>query len=104
MSVGMGSGLDDLVRRQQAEIERLRAEVARYELLKRAVNESGDCLPTCDSAAHDKRCPNVNMHVALEDQQHEIERLRGLLREARPCVGEGELADRIDAELAEPQA
>ena len=63
------------------EIEALRSRLAEYELLKRAVNESGDCLPTCDANAHDDHCPNVNMHVVLQDQQRKVERLRSRLAE-----------------------
>lgn len=55
------------------EFERLRSD---YDLLKRAVNESGDCLPACDADGHAEQCPNVNIHVVLQDQQREVEYLR----------------------------
>lgn len=46
-------------------------------LLRNAINESGDCLPGCDSYGHEEACPNINMLTVLRDQQKEIERLRG---------------------------
>ena len=67
--------------RLHEESESLRSRLADYELLKRAVNETGDCLPDCDSYAHNEQCPNVNNHVVLQDKQREIESLRSRLAE-----------------------
>ena len=71
-----------------AENATLRSRLADYELLKRAVNETGDCLPDCDSYAHNEQCPNVNNHVVLQDKQREIESLRSRLAEAEKANGE----------------
>lgn len=86
----------------EGRVEDLRSRLADYELLKRAVNETGDCLPDCDSYAHNEQCPNVNNHVVLQDKQREIESLRSRLDELREaagkvtcatCDGEGKLDD-----------
>jgi hypothetical protein len=90
--------------------------LADYETLKRAINESGDCLPTCDSYAHDDHCPNVNMHVVLQDQQREVESLRSRLAKLQGgeacCVTHGEGAcqltcakcnDELRSQLAEAE-
>ena len=52
---------------------------------------------------NDRQREDIALASRIEfDRYHwkkECERLRGLLREARPCVGEGELAARMDAAM-----
>lgn len=72
-----------------AAYDALRSRLADYELLKRAVNETGDCLPDCDSYAHNEQCPNVNNHVVLQDKQREIESLRARLAEDEVLIAKG---------------
>lgn len=56
----------------------------RYDLLKRAVDESEDeCSPNCDRYGHADDCRCVNPAAWLEDQQAEIERLRHELEKER---------------------
>lgn len=72
-----------------AERDALRAEVANYEVLKRAVNEStNECSTQCDEHGHAGDCPANNSARWLEDQQREIESLRAelaALKEKLPC-------------------
>lgn len=66
----------------RAEVERLTRELVDYDLLKRAVNEStNECGPDCDSHGHGDSCPANDGARWLIDQQKEIDRLRGLLRD-----------------------
>ena len=98
--------------RLHEESESLRSRLADYELLKRAVNETGDCLPDCDSYAHNEQCPNVNNHVVLQDKQREIESLRSrlastqleLTHAANTCAGQQRRAEDAEARLADLEA
>ena len=84
------------------EFERLRSD---YDLLKRAVNESGDCLPACDADGHAEQCPNVNIHVVLQDQQREVEYLRTERDMTTIRAENAERAlERVEARLAECEA
>lgn len=48
-------------------------QVADYELLKSAVNEnSGECLPNCDSCGHEEGCEYVSMSATMIIQQKKI--------------------------------
>lgn len=51
----------------EGDFKGLRAEVERYHRLRDAVNDSGDCLPKCDSYGHEEECPRVHTARWLED-------------------------------------
>ena len=65
----------------EADNAALKAQVEEYELLKRAVNEnSGDCLPECDSYGHAEGCEYVSMSATMIIQQRQVEGLREVAR------------------------
>jgi hypothetical protein len=73
-----------LMRSADADLAEMRG---RYELLKRAVNESAsECKPKCDSVAHEEDCPVVNAAQWLVDARRERDEALRELAEMRGRV------------------
>lgn len=70
------NGLGALCDEHNATVDAYSAAVAELNLLKRAVNDGSDCLPTCNSHAHDEKCTFADTGNRLIEMQMEIERLR----------------------------
>lgn len=79
--------IDAATKPLREEIEALREQVKRYNLLRLAVNENdSDCLPTCGSMAHAEECPRMTMAATLEKQQARLKALVEALRAAGEAI------------------
>lgn len=75
--------IEKAVRLHEEEMEALQKK---YDLLVAAVNSSSDCLPGCDSYAHEDECPHTNMAVKLTALEAENQRLREKLERAEKAI------------------